>query len=154
MLKKTSLLFFSFLLISLLSKAQVQLGTDINVLDYDSPHEYEIGGVTVSGVQFLDEGVLLTLTGLAVGDKIKVPGEKISQAIENLWKQGLLTDIKVRAIKIVDNKIFLDFQLQERPRLSKFSFEGIKKNDADKLREKIQLVKGKVLTENLIQTTS
>ncbi len=154
MFKKTALLLFSFLIISLLVKAQVQLGTDLNILDYDTPKEYEVGGVTVSGVQFLDEGVLLTLTGLSVGDKIKVPGEKISQAIENLWKQGLLTDVKVRATKIVDGKIFLDFQLQERPRLSKFSFEGVKKKDADKLREKLKLAKGKVVTENLIQTTS
>ena len=137
----------------MLSKAQVQLGTDLNSLDYDTPKEYEIGGLTVTGVQFLDEGVLLTLTGLAVGDKIKVPGEKISQAIENLWKQGLLTDVKVRALKIVGEKIFLEFQLQERPRLSRFAFEGIKKSEADKLREKLLLVKGKVLTENLIQST-
>ncbi len=151
MLKKTSLVFIFLLFVSLL-KAQVQLG-DSMMLDYDTPKEYEIGGITVSGVQFLDEGVLLTLTGLAVGDKIKVPGDKITQAIENLWKQGLLTDVKVRAVKITGGKIFLDFQLQERPRLSKFTFEGIKRGEADKLREKLQLVKGKVLTENLIQST-
>src|SRR5436305_11421403 len=131
MLRKTILLFSCLIFVSFLSKAQVQLGSDLNVLDYDAPHDYEIGGITVSGVQFLDEGVLLTLTGLAIGDKIKVTGEKISQAIENLWKQGLLTDIKVRATKIQDGKIFLDFQLQERPRLSKFTFKGIRKNEAD-----------------------
>lgn len=152
MLKKLSLLFSLLLLLSVNLRAQVLLGNDIT-LDYDSPREYEIGGITISGVQFLDEGVLLTLTGLAIGDKIKVPGEKISQAIENLWKQGLLTDIKVRATRIENGKIFLDFGLTERPRLSKFTFTGIKKNEADKLREKLKLVSGKVLTENLIQSS-
>lgn len=38
------------------------------------------------------------------------------------------------------------------PRLSKFSFKGITKNEADKLREKMSLVAGKVVTENVIKT--
>lgn len=121
--------------------------------DFSNPKEYELGGITVSGVSFLDESVLITLTGLNVGERYKIPGEKIAAAIENLWKQGLLADIKVTASKIIGDRIFLNFQLSERPRLSKFAFSGISKNEADKLREKLQLVKGKVITENLIQMT-
>ncbi len=121
--------------------------------DFSNPKEYELGGITVSGVSFLDESVLITLTGLNVGERYKIPGEKIAAAIENLWKQGLLADIKVSASKIIGERIFLNFQLSERPRLSKFAFSGISKNEADKLREKLQLVKGKVITENLIQMT-
>lgn len=139
------------LLFALPSYSQIQLGNVEDSIDYSSPKEYELGGVTVSGVQFLDESVLITLTGLNVGSKYKIPGDKISAAIENLWKQGLLSDIKVVATKIVDKRIFLEFRLQERPRLSKFSFDGVSKGEADKLREKLQLVKGKVVTENLIQ---
>ena len=41
----------------------------------------------------------------------------------------------------------------ERPRLSKFSFSGVKKSEADDLREKIKLIKGKVITDHLIITT-
>jgi len=118
--------------------------------DYSSPKEYELGGISVSGVRYLDESVLITLTGLTVGEKYRIPGEKTAQAIENLWKQGLLSDIKVVATKIIDNRIFLEFRLVERPRLSKFTFTGVTKNEADKLREKLQLVKGKVITDNLI----
>ena len=118
--------------------------------DYSSPKEYELGGISVSGVRYLDESVLITLTGLTIGEKYRIPGEKIAQAIENLWKQGLLSDIKVVATKIIDNRIFLEFRLIERPRLSKFTFTGVTKNEADKLREKLQLVKGKVITDNLI----
>ncbi|HOS47491.1 MAG TPA: POTRA domain-containing protein, partial [Bacteroidia bacterium] len=139
------------LLFALPSYAQIQLGNNEDLIDYSTPKEYELGGITVSGVQYLDESVLITLTGLNIGEKYKIPGDKISSAIENLWKQGLLSDVKVVATKIVDNRIFLEFRLQERPRLSKFSFEGVSKGEADKLREKLQLVKGKVVTENLIQ---
>ena len=136
------------------SYAQVEsIGSDDQQINFAQPKEYELGGITVSGIRYLDEGVLITLTGLNIGERFKIPGDKIATAIENLWKQGLLSDIKVTATKINGDRIFLKFELSERPRLSKFAFSGISKNEADKLRDKLQLVKGKVITENLIQIT-
>jgi outer membrane protein insertion porin family len=136
------------------SYAQVEsIGSDEQLINFAQPKEYELGGITISGVQYLDEGVLITLTGLNIGERFKIPGDKIATAIENLWKQGLLSDIKVTATKITGDRIFLNFELSERPRLSKFAFSGISKNEADKLRDKLQLVKGKVITMNLIQIT-
>jgi outer membrane protein insertion porin family len=75
------------------------------------------------------------------------------QPLKICGSKGLLSDIKVTATKINGDRIFLNFELSERPRLSKFAFSGISKNEADKLRDKLQLVKGKVITENLIQVT-
>lgn len=135
-------------------KSQVLLGGDAPPIEYVNPKEYQIGGITVAGTKYLDESVLISLSGLTVGEKIVVPGEKITKAIENLWKQGLFSDIKIVASRIQDKTIFLELRLQERPRLSKFSFSGVSKSDADKLREKIRLVHGKVVTENIIRTTS
>ena len=136
------------------SYAQVEsIGSDDQQINFAQPKEYELGGITVSGIRYLDEGVLITLTGLNIGERFKIPGDKIATSIENLWKQGLLSDIKVTATKINGDRIFLNFELSERPRLSKFAFSGISKNEADKLRDKLQLVKGKVITENLIQVT-
>ncbi|HKR06939.1 MAG TPA: outer membrane protein assembly factor BamA [Bacteroidia bacterium] len=134
-------------------QAQVQLGEE-STIDYANPKEYTIGGITVSGIRYLDENVLKTLSGLAVGDKIKVPGEKISKAIENLWKQNLLADVKIEYTKIEGDNIFLNIAMTERPRLSKFSFTGVTKSEANKLREKINLVSGKIVNENLIKVTS
>ncbi len=152
---KKLLFFLSLFLVSITPViSQVVVGSsDENQLNYANPKEYEIGGISVTGVKFLDEKVLITLTGLSVGDKLKVPGDKIAKAVENLWKQGLLSDIKIVATKIQDKKIFLELRLQERPRLSRFSFTGVTKSDADKLREIIKLVTGKIITENLVQTT-
>jgi outer membrane protein insertion porin family len=133
--------------------AQTVINGNEDLIDYSSPKEFELGGVTVSGVQYLDESVLITLTGLSVGEKYKIPGEKLSTAIENLWKQGLLSDVKIYVTKIIDGKIFLEFRIKELPRLSKFTFQGVNKSEADKLREKLSLVKGKIINENLIQTT-
>src|SRR5690348_11637429 len=115
--------------------AQVQVGGDTASFSYDEPQRYEIGGVTVSGTRFLDEQVLINLSGLIVGDTIEIPGEKISKAIQALWKQGLFSDIKVNVVRVQDNRAFLDFALTEKPRLSKFTFsKGVSKSEADKIR--------------------
>jgi len=148
---------FFIILISIFAlysaEAQTYINDDINNIDYTNPKEYVLGGITISGVQFLDNNILIMLTGLSVGDKITVPGDKISKAIENLWKQGLFGNISVSVVKIHENTIFLDFKIEEKPRLTKFSFTGIKKSEADNIREKIKLTKGDVVTENLLIRT-
>jgi outer membrane protein insertion porin family len=133
--------------------SQITLSDDLSKIDYSNPQEYEIGAITISGVLNYDNTVLTTLSGLAVGDKIKIPGEEITQAIDNLWKQGLFEDIKISASKIVGTTIFLDIYLSERPKLSKFSFSGVKKSEADKLREEIKLTKGDAITDNVLMSS-
>lgn len=155
-MQKRILIPVTFLLLCYVSShAQVTLGTQDSIeIDYSNPREYEIGGITVTGIKYLDENVLKTLSGLSVGDKIKIPGDKISDAIEKLWKQNLLADIKIEYTRIEGNLIFLNLALQERPRLSKFSFTGVSKGEADKLREKMNLVAGKIINENLLRSVS
>lgn len=147
-LRITALSFF--VLLSVWVRAQV--GSDIKI-DYGSPRELEIAAVTVSGTQYLDKKVLVLLSGLTVGDKIQVPGEVVTKAIHNLWDQGLFSDVRINATKIVDGKIYLSIHLQEKPRLSKFSIKGVNKSDANDIREKIDLVKGKVITDNVVVNT-
>ncbi len=151
-MKKLFFLFLCLIIINTLT-AQTYINENINNIDYNSPKEYVIGGITFSGAQFLDNNILIMLTGLNVGDTISVPGDKISKAIQNLWKQGLFGNISVSAAKIHENTIFLDFKVEEKPRLSKFSFTGIKKSEADNLREKINLTKGDVVSDNMIIKT-
>jgi len=151
-MKKIILGLISIFLLSNLI-AQTIINDELYNIDYSNPKEYELGGITISGVQFLDNNILIMLTGLSVGDKVTVPGEKITKAIENLWKQGLFGNIECTIVKIHENTIFLNFYIEEKPRLTKFSFEGIKKSDADNIREKIKLTKGDVVTENLVIRT-
>ena len=145
-------IFISIIFIIPSAFSQISLSGDLSEIDYANPKDFEIGGITISGAQFLDNSALISLTGLAVGDKIKVPGEKITKAIENLWKQGLFEDVKISATKIQGNLIFIDIYLQEKPRLSKFSFLGVKKSEADKLRDEIKITRGDVVTDNVIVT--
>ncbi len=150
-MRRISFLLVIFSFLSLTGLTQVSLNNTLDNLDYNNPRKFEIGGVTVSGVKFLDHGVLVSLSGLQVGETIEVPGEKISKAIKNLWEQGLFSDVEVKATKIIGNKIFLDIYLQERPRLSAFYFKGIRKSQASDIKEKLTLVRGTQVTKNKIQ---
>jgi len=152
-MKKILLLIIILITTYLTTLGQTYINDDSNTFDYSNPKEYELGGITISGVQFLDNNIIIMLTGLSVGDKITVPGDKISNAIQNLWKQGLFGNIECTVTKIHENTIFLDFKIEEKPRLSRFTFNGIKKSEADNLREKIKLTKGDVVTDNTIIRT-
>lgn len=131
-----------------------QLGiTNPEEIDYASPKEYEIGGISISGIQYLDQNVLLFITGLSVGDKITIPGDKISKCIKKLWEQNLFSDVSISITKIVQDKVFLDISLIEHPRLAKYNFSGVKKKEAEDIIDKINLTKGTQVNENLLQTT-
>ena len=115
--------------------------SDKSVVDYSYPKEYEIGGIQVIGVKYLDHNVLIQLSGLTVGDVIMIPGEEVADAVRKLWKQGLFSDVEIRMEKTMGNKVFLEIYLQERPRLSAFTFNGLKKAEIDEIRDKIKRVK-------------
>ena len=87
-----------------------------------------------------------------IGETLVVPGDDITQAVEKLWEQGLFSDVQITA-KNSRKQHISKFLLEERPRLSKFKFIGIKKSDIDALREKIKLVRGKIITESLVSNT-
>ncbi|MCK9616917.1 MAG: BamA/TamA family outer membrane protein [Lentimicrobiaceae bacterium] len=144
-----------FIILPVFLQAQITIGNASNdEIDYLNPKRYEIGGITVSGVQYLDNNVLILLSGLSVGQRVTIPGEDIKNAIEKLWQQGLFENIKVSATKIEGEIIFLNLDLKERPRLSKFSFSGVKKAEVDKIRDEIKLTRGDVVTENLLMRTT
>jgi len=135
------------------SYAQISVTGSPTTIDLTAPKSYEIGGIVVSGTNHLDPNAIVLLSGLTVGDKIEVPGEQISQVIRSLWSQKLFSDIQVGYQKVQGDIIFLEITVKERPRLSRFKFTGVSKGEADDLREKINLFKEKIVTENLLVTT-
>ncbi|NOY36972.1 MAG: outer membrane protein assembly factor BamA [Chlorobi bacterium] len=137
-----------------LSFAQNTPDFNIPTMDYSNPQQYEIAGITISGVEFLDKSILVQLTGLKVGQEILIPGEAITKSLNKLWKQGLFSDIKITYTKIEGTKIYLDYYLKERPRLSKFKFTGIRKSEKDDLQDKINLLAGSQVTENIINNAT
>ena len=135
------------------SFAQIQLDDDLSDINYMNPQEYEIGGIVVEGAKFVDGSMLSMIAGLRVGDKVKVPGDDFSTAVKKIWDQGMFEDVAINATDFVGNKVFLQIVIKERPRVSKFSFKGIKKSEADEIRNKINLSRGDIATDHLLTKT-
>ena len=152
-MKKNHYIFLLSLFISTQIIAQINLSNSITDISYDAPVEYELGGITIQGILNLDKNAIITLSGLNVGKKIMVPGEDFSKAIKKLWEQNLFGDIKINVSKIVGENVFIEIYLTELPKLTKFGFKGASKSEVDKIREKIELARGKVVTENIIKNT-
>lgn len=132
--------------------AQIPLGDDAPLLDlsYTNPKTYEIGGIAVTGVKFLDPNALINMTGLRVGDQIKLPSETVATAVRKLWETNILGDVQIMVTRVEGNLVFLELALKERPRLAGFQFKGVTKSERDDLREKINLVRGRQLTDALL----
>ncbi|MCX7955002.1 MAG: outer membrane protein assembly factor BamA [Bacteroidales bacterium] len=123
-----------------------------NFVDYNEQKRYQLGGIKVSGIKYINEDIIINISGLKIGDTIEVPGEKISKAITKIWSQGLFSEVSVKIDRIIDSTIFLEFVIAERPRLSKYSFTGISKSEADDLKEKLKLSRGSQVTDNTIKS--
>ena len=124
--------------------------SQISFTDYKlSPREYNLGGISIEGAVFIDHEVIIQKSGLQRGEKIAVPSDKISKAISNLWDQGLFSEVAILKEKTQGNTIFLKIKLKERPRMSRYTFSGISKSEADQIRDDLDLFSGKIITEAL-----
>ena len=110
---------------------------------------YEIAGITVSGADSYEDFVLIGFSGLAVGDKIEVPGDQITKSLKRFWKQGLFSDVKIKASKIEGNKIWLEIALKQRPRISDVAYNGLKKSEKEDVEVKVGIQKGGQMTPDL-----
>jgi outer membrane protein insertion porin family len=144
------ILLFFFMLMPAPALAQQVLTGDQIRFDPLNPQEYEIGGISVSGTEFIDDNVVIMVSQLRVGDRILVPGEEIAMAINNLWKQDLFQNVSISATSIQGDFIFLEIELQERPRLTRYEFTGVRRSERDALRQQLNLVRGDVVTESML----
>lgn len=121
-----------------------------NIFSQKSPKEYIVGSVVVSGNKYFDNALLLSIANLNVGDKIVIPGgDNFSRTINNLWSQNYFSNVTIYITRLEKpNKLHLEIEVQERPRLQKFTFNGVKKSDVEELQTKSGLVAGRIITEN------
>ncbi len=118
-----------------------------------TPKEYTIAGLKITGSKYLDESLLISVSGLSIGDKVIIPGgDNFSKAIQKLWNQNLFSNIAIYFTKITGNELYIEINVTERPRLTNFIFDGASKSESDELKVKTGLIKGRVITENMKQT--
>ena len=120
------------------------------ILYSGTPRKCEIGGIRVTGGEGYEDYVLIGLSGLSVGQTISVPGDEITQAIRRYWRHGLFSQARIEADSIIDNKVYLNIILAQRPRVSDIRYNGVKKSEREDLEAKLGLAKGGQITPNLI----
>ena len=120
------------------------------IFNSKTPKEYVIAGITVSGSKTFDSALLVSITGISIGDKVYLPGgDLFSKAILAIWRQQYFDDATIFITKVDGKDIFIEISVRERSRLGNFFFKGVKKSEEDELKEKIGLSPNKIITENL-----
>ncbi|MBP1667147.1 MAG: bamA [Bacteroidetes bacterium] len=123
------------------------------IFDYANENDFIIGGVSVSGVRYLDINAIIGISGLRVGQNITIPGEAVKNAVQRLWSQGLFSDVRVSVESMKSDTVFLDIMLQERPRISSIKFYGIRQSESQDITEKIKLPVGSQITSYILENT-
>lgn len=128
--------------------AQVKV-VNPTILYSGTPHKYEIGGINVTGVENQEPSLMIGISGLSVGDEIRVPGEDITSAIKRYWKFGLFSDVSITADSIIGNKIYLGIHLKQSPRVSQINIKGVKKSEREDLETQIGIIRGNQINPDM-----
>lgn len=150
---KFRIFIFLLLLLPLTSKAQeASLDTIYNpdIIYSPIPHTYEIAGISVSGINHVEDHFIIGNSGLTVGDKLEIPGTAISNAVKRFWQQGLYSRVSISVTKQVGDKVWLDIALRQRPRMSELKFSGTKSGEKKDLIERLGMVEGQQISPNII----
>ncbi len=153
-------IFFVVVIVLLTKTTSAQIGNDTiptsvnveleNIFNSKTPKEYTIADIKVTGTQSFDANLIVSISGLAIGDKVMIPGtDAFSKAINNLWKQNLISNVEIYFTRLTGKNLYVEISITERPRLSSFKFVGIKKAESEDLNAKVGVVKGRVVTENM-----
>lgn len=144
----------SILAIWLIANALAQQAPDTTFASNDLPSTtYLIDEIRITGTKTLDPQVILSMITLQPGDTLHISDIAIANTIKKLWQQEIIQDVAIYANKVADNHIILTIDITENPQLSTYTFEGISKREQETLQEKINLAKGKVVTDLLIHNT-
>ena len=115
------------LLFSLAGWAQ---GDGVTV-DYNNPKKYIVGGVGVEGNHYFSESQILQVTGLQRGMEVEVPGEALSSIVDRMWLQRYFEDVAIVVDSLAPSRdtAFFKIRIIERPRVSRWTFSGVKSGE-------------------------
>jgi len=142
------------MLMPVMMRAQ-QSSKDIEV-DYNNPKKYIIGGVRVEGNNYFAPEQILQITGLQKGMEIGVPSEELSSVVNRLWLQRYFEDVAVVVDSITPSRdtAFFKIAITERPRVSRWTFSGVKSGEQKELQERLNLRRGGEFSEYVAKTSS
>lgn len=126
--------------------------------NFNVPKEYTIKNILVTGNKNIQSAVVIIYSGLSINQNIKVPGNDLPLAIQNLWKQDFFSDIQVFIKEIDSVNVNVLLQVKEQPRLKRYRF--VDKNNrplpdvqAKALKDEAGLKGGSYISNNLQKRT-
>ncbi len=114
-------------------------------IDYNNPQKYIVGGVDVEGNQYFNARQILSQTGLQAGMEVTVPGEDMTSIVTRLVAQRYFEDVAVVVDSLCPSRDTAWFKIvvRERPRVSRWTFTGVKTNERKDLQERLNLRAGR-----------
>ena len=125
-------------------------------VDYNNPKKYIVGGVRVEGNNYFAPEQILQITGLQKGMEVTVPGEELSSIVTRLWMQRYFEDVAIVVDSLAPSRdtAFFKIAIVERPRVSRWTFSGVKSGEQKELQERMNLRRGGEFSEYVAKTSS
>lgn len=139
----------------LLPHALLFAQTDTPEFDYANPQRYVIGNVRVDGNTYFSDNQIIQLSGLYKGASVTIPGDDITNALSRLWAQRYFRDVAVTAdsVAAAGDSVYLRITIKERPRVSRWSYSGIRNGERKDLIERLNLRRGGEFSDYVSKTS-
>jgi len=125
-------------------------------VDYNRPTKYIVGGINVEGNTYYSDRQIISSAGMSEGMEVTVPGEDVSNVINRLWLRGFFEDVSltIDSLNTTRDSAFFTIRIKERPRVSRWSFSGVKSGERKDIEERVNLRRGGQFSEYVENTTS
>ena len=132
-----------------------QSGKDV-VVDYNNPKKYIVGGARVEGTNYHSAEQILQISGLQKGMEVTVPSDEMASIVNRLWLQRYFEDVTVAIDSITPSRdtAFFKISIIERPRVSRWTFIGVKSGEEKELLERLNLRRGGEFSEYVAKTAT
>ncbi len=115
---------------------------------YAQRQTVKILDVSVVGAKTTDPAMIRLNSGLTPGTE--VTGESVQEAIRQLWRLSLFSDIEVVVDQELSEGIYITIRVKEYPRLEKLEITGNKKLKKEEIDEILNFYSGQVINPTML----
>ena len=125
-------------------------------VDYNHPQKYIIAGISVEGNTVFSEQQIVNQTGLHKGMTVTVPGDDIANVVRRLYLQRFFEDVsfELDSLSASQDSAWFKIRIKERPRVSRWSFSGVKSSERKDIEERLNLRRGGEFSEYVEKTSA
>ncbi len=149
-MKKCVIAFLPLFLLTLVSPKFECLADEINE-KFRNEGIYIIEEIKVEGNEDIPKNIFITLSGLKVGEVLKLYDTKLNEAMNKIWKRHIIDDVSIEANILSEDKISLIIKVKLGKILTEFNFEGLSEKEEDIVRQKSNLIRGTIVTDSFLK---